>query len=112
MTFLALLFIWLWPLAILGSTAMTHVTVAAAQMTSGPAKQENVDTATRLVEEAVRRGAEFVALPELFNCLAEPDVISSGSEAVPGPTSKAIGGRDQIFEIDTIVCNKRNKKFM
>lgn len=54
MTFQRSFFIWLWPLATLG----------------------NVDTATRLVEEAVCRGAEFVALPELFNCLAESDVIS------------------------------------
>ena len=67
----------------------SHV-VAAIQVTAGPDKARNLDTATRLVEQAARQGAEFIALPELFNCLAEPETIVAQAETVPGPTSRAM----------------------
>lgn len=41
--------------------------VAAVQMGSGPVKSENVRKATAFVGEAIARGAEFIALPEVFN---------------------------------------------
>jgi len=59
-------------------------------MTSGPDKARNLATAIRLVEETAARGAQLVALPELFNCLANPDIIVSQAEMVPGPTSLAM----------------------
>lgn len=64
--------------------------VGAAQMTSGPDKARNLDTAIRLVEEAAARGARLVTLPELFNCLGGSETIVSQSEPVPGPTSQAM----------------------
>jgi len=69
---------------------MQRTIVGAVQMTSGPDKARNLDTAIRLVEKAAARGAQLVALPELFNCLANPDVIVSQAEKVPGPTSLAM----------------------
>lgn len=69
---------------------MTPYIAAAVQMTSSADKEKNVETATRLVEDAADRGAKLVVLPELFNCLAEPDIIVSQAESVPGPTSDAL----------------------
>lgn len=41
--------------------------VAAVQMGSGPAKGENLRKAAAFVKEAIGQGAEFIALPEVFN---------------------------------------------
>ena len=68
---------------------VSHI-VAAVQMTSSSQKSENLATARRLIREACERGASLVALPELFNCLAQPDTIVSQAEPIPGPTSQAM----------------------
>jgi predicted amidohydrolase len=69
---------------------MSRHTVAAVQMTSVSDKSKNLATARRLVSQADERGASLVALPELFNCLAQPDTIASQAEPIPGPTSQAM----------------------
>jgi len=69
---------------------MPGTIVAAVQMTSGEQKAENIATATRLAEEAAARGAKLVALPELFNCLGEPETIVAEAETIPGPTSECM----------------------
>jgi deaminated glutathione amidase len=40
--------------------------VAAIQMTSSPVLQENISTATRLIQQAVQAGAKLVLLPEYW----------------------------------------------
>lgn len=69
---------------------MQRAIVGAVQMTSGPDKARNLETAVRLVEEATARGARLVTLPELFNCLGGSETIASQAEPVPGPTSLAM----------------------
>ncbi|MBL8413045.1 MAG: carbon-nitrogen hydrolase family protein [Propionivibrio sp.] len=46
--------------------ALQNARVAAVQMVSTPRVEENLQTAGRLVSEAVAQGAELVALPEYF----------------------------------------------
>lgn len=70
---------------------MQRFLAAVVQMTSGSDKTRNVETAVRLVEQAADRGAQLVALPELWTCLADPATIHANAEPIPGPTSRVMG---------------------
>lgn len=60
---------------------------AAVQMAAGTDKAANLAKAEQLIGEAARRGAGFVALPEVFNHRGHPDGDAAAAEAVPGTTS-------------------------
>jgi len=61
-------------------------------MTSDP--QENVDRAAARVEEAARKGAQVVCLPELYRspyfCQKEDPALFDLAEPVPGPSSERL----------------------
>ncbi|MDP7276669.1 MAG: carbon-nitrogen hydrolase family protein [Planctomycetaceae bacterium] len=78
---------------------MTRLIAAAIQMTSTADKDHNLDTASRLVEEAAGRGATLAVLPELVTVLGEPEVIVAGAEEVPGPASRRLGELAARLEI-------------
>ncbi|QDZ41035.1 carbon-nitrogen hydrolase family protein [Euhalothece natronophila Z-M001] len=60
---------------------MKSYLAAAVQMTSKPDLEENLATASDLVELAVRRGAAFVTLPENFSFLGqETEKVKQASE--------------------------------
>jgi predicted amidohydrolase len=65
--------------------------VAAIQMSSTPDKEENKETAERLIRDAVSSGAELVALPELWSCHGLDKVYRENAEPVPGPTTEFLG---------------------
>ena len=65
---------------------MTHVRVAAVQMDSRPDRDTNLEAAAALVAGAVRDGAAFVALPEMFNLLGDRATLRAGAEPLDGPT--------------------------
>jgi predicted amidohydrolase len=64
--------------------ASRRVTVAIAQMASGPDKQQNIRRAVDLVQEAAQNGATLVALPETFDYRGDTSTISSIAEPLPG----------------------------
>ena len=66
---------------------LTKARVAAVQMTSGPAVAGNLEEAARLIEMAVDRGAQLVALPEYFPIfgLDERDKVKVREEEGAGP---------------------------
>jgi deaminated glutathione amidase len=68
-----------------------EIKVAAIQMSSTPHKQENLDTAERLIRSAVSAGADLVSLPELWSCHGLEDVYKENAEPVPGPTTEFLG---------------------
>jgi predicted amidohydrolase/nucleoside 2-deoxyribosyltransferase len=76
------------------STVMNgrEITAVAIQMSSTPNKEENLDTAERLVRSAVSSGAALIALPELWNCHGLEDVYRESAEPIPGPTTEFLGG--------------------
>ncbi|WP_339910776.1 carbon-nitrogen hydrolase family protein [Symmachiella dynata] len=67
---------------------MTIILAAVVQLQSTEEKARNVDAAARLVTEAAQRGASFVALPELFNCIGRWEAVVAEAEPISGPTSR------------------------
>ena len=68
-----------------------EIPAAAIQMSSTPNKEENLETAERLIRAAVSGGAGFVALPELWSCHGLDKVYRENAEPVPGPTTEFLG---------------------
>ncbi len=69
-------------------------TIALIQMRCGPRPADNLDKATTLISQAVRRGARIVCLPELFRtryfCQREDHDNFRLAESIPGPTTRAL----------------------
>lgn len=64
--------------------------LGVVQMNSGEDKSLNLDQALALIDEAVRKGANFVALPEYFNFLGRSELVPEYAETIPGPTTEAL----------------------
>ena len=60
--------------------------VAAVQLNSNGDKERNLAAAERLVRAAAADGAEFVALPEKWNLLADGEELVAGAEPLDGPS--------------------------
>jgi predicted amidohydrolase len=67
------------------------IAAAAIQMSSTPEKQENMESAERLIRHAVSAGAQLVALPELWSCHGLEKVYRKNAEPIPGPTTEFLG---------------------
>jgi predicted amidohydrolase len=68
------------------------VRVAAVQLNSNGDKQRNLAAAERQVRAAAGDGAEFVALPEKWNLLADGEELVAGAEPLDGPSLTAARG--------------------
>jgi len=64
-----------------------HFVAAAIQLCAGSDKVENLAKAEALVEEAVRCGARFVVLPEVFLWRGARAAEHTQAESIPGPTT-------------------------
>ena len=83
-----------------------NLTIALVQMSCGAVPQENLGSALAKVEEASRRGAKVICLPELFRsqyfCQKEDPALFDLAESVPGPSTEALGevaGRHKVVII-------------
>ncbi|MAG14854.1 MAG: hydrolase [Dehalococcoidales bacterium] len=65
----------------------SKVTVGVVQMHSGDDKQSNLAKAEALLDDAIGKGAGFIALPEIFNICGNWEVLKANAEPVPGPTT-------------------------
>lgn len=64
------------------------IVAAVCQLCSTLDKEANVAAAEKLVLEAAEKGAQLVALPELFNALGPLPQVIALAEPIPGPTSE------------------------
>ncbi len=69
---------------------MQSFVAAAVQMKSGPDKPANLANASALVTDAAARGAQLVALPEVFAWRGPHDRERLQAEPIPGPTADAM----------------------
>jgi N-carbamoylputrescine amidase len=76
------------------ATAKHIVTLGLVQMRCSPQPADNLDRALAHVEQAARRGAQIVCLPELFRsryfCQSENHAFFKLAEPIPGPTTEAL----------------------
>ena len=72
-----------------------NLTIALVQMSCGAVPHENLGSALAKVEEASRRGAKVICLPELFRsqyfCQKADPALFDLAEPVPGPSTEALG---------------------
>ena len=72
-----------------------NLTIALVQMACGDVPHENLGSAVAKAEEASRRGAKVVCLPELFRsryfCQTEDAALFDLAESIPGPSTEALG---------------------
>jgi N-carbamoylputrescine amidase len=75
-------------------TAPSKFNVGLVQMACSADPEENLKRAIGFVEDAARRGARLVCLPELFRsqyfCQREDAALFDLAEPVPGPTTTAL----------------------
>lgn len=69
--------------------------VGLVQMSASPDADSNLERAVSFVEQAAKLGAQVVCLPELFRsqyfCQREDASLFDLAEAVPGPSTNALG---------------------
>src|SRR5438105_2524312 len=69
--------------------------VGLVQMRMGPDADQNLEKAAAQVEEAAKKGAQVVCLPELFRspyfCQREDASLFDLAETVPGPSTEKLG---------------------
>ncbi|MGH2512601.1 MAG: carbon-nitrogen hydrolase, partial [Candidatus Limnocylindrales bacterium] len=81
--------------------------IAGVQLAMGPDRADNLQRALARVDEAARRGAQLVALPELFTGTYFPQVAHAAeylawAEPIPGPTTAALAEAARRLRITLI----------
>lgn len=78
---------------------MKSYLAAAVQMTSLPNLEKNLIQAEELIELAVRRGAELIALPENFSFLGDEQEKLAQAEAIARESEKFLKTMAQRFQV-------------
>jgi predicted amidohydrolase len=66
---------------------MNDLKIAVIQMTSSQDKEKNLKQAEKLITNAVKKGAKFIALPEVFNFRGNLNEAPKHAEKIPGYSS-------------------------
>ena len=70
---------------------MTKIKIALCQMNVVDDKEENINTASFMIEESASENVDFIVLPEMFNCPYSNDkFIEYGEEEKDSPTLSKI----------------------
>jgi predicted amidohydrolase len=94
----------------------SSVTLGLIQMNMASAPTINLGKAERLIDEAAKKGAQIVCLPELFNSLYFPQEQKSKSlaERIPDETTVTLSGvakRNKIVLIGGSIYEKADGKY-
>ena len=81
--------------------------VGLVQMSMSANPQENVDKAAARVEEAARKGAQVVCLPEMYRthyfCQREDSTLFDLAETVPGPSTERLSAVSRKHAVAIVV---------
>ena len=91
---------------------MDTLTVAAIQMKAHESKQQNLSRAEALLDIAIKKGARFIALPELFNFLGTPETTKANAESIPGPTTDMLCAKarsSHVYILGGSIAEKANE---
>ncbi len=94
-------------------TGKRNFRVGLVQMACGPDPEANLARAVGFLQDAARRGAQVVCLPELFRsqyfCQREDPATFDLAETVPGPTTErlAAAARDNKISIVAPIFERR-----
>ena len=94
-----------------GSSASQEVTLGLVQMAMKDDKSANIPKAVAMVEEAARRGASIICLPELFSSRYFPQERSAkvDAERIPGPTTKLLSQKARELKVTIVGDSIREK---
>lgn len=87
---------------------MSPTRIALVQLDPGEDKEENLDTAFRLVEAAAQRGADAVLLPESFHVRGPNELRFETSEPIPGPLSERFAAEAKRLGV-TVLAGSYNE---
>ncbi len=91
------------------SGKIKNLTAGIIQMNSGENKIKNLRRATDLIRAAAAKGAQVIALPELFNWRGGGTDMYKNAEPIPGPTIEklsCIASANKIFLLAGSILEK------
>lgn len=99
---------------VIGSMSKTRIGIV--QMKMGADNKKNLAHALKMINEAARKGADIVCLPELFSSRYFPQYrgLPKIAEPVPGPTTNALSDaakRNNVVLVGGSVYEKSQGKF-
>ncbi len=94
-----------------GDNGAREVTLGLVQMAMKDDKSANVSKALGMIEEAARKGASIVCLPELFTSKYFPQERGArvDAERIPGPTTKLLSAKAREMKITIVggsICER------
>lgn len=88
---------------------MNKLTVSAIQMATGSDKEKNLKSVEKLINYAVKKGASFIALPEVFNFRGNLSDAPKHAEPIPGPSTQLISRLAQDNEVWILIGSMMEK---
>jgi deaminated glutathione amidase len=84
--------------------------IAAVQLAASDNVERNVNAAEAFIDEAVSKGAQVVALPETWSCIAEDhDLIRASAEPMDGPIVQRMQAKARRHHI-YLHCGSLNER--
>jgi predicted amidohydrolase len=83
----------------MGTSTPGTLRIAAVQMNTGSNKEQNIETALRLIDRAAAEGARVIALPEVWTYLGSDEGGLEAAETIPGPVTDRLAERARRHDV-------------